>query len=474
MSARTWDNYRENKPLKPSPLKGIKVLEVCTMLLGPIGPALLAQLGAEVYRCEIPPLGDATRSLNPFGWFLKDQSALLLHINQNKYWLGLDLHKPEARRAFCELAAKCDVVENNFRPGVMEEWGIGYREICEINPRIIFLSKSGYGQWGTYARENRPSNDGASQALTGYSWMSRFPGQTPLKQRAYVGDNYGGLCAEIAVLAALHHRDRTGRGQYIEFSQTENVMRTMSWIWPYLQITGRRPEPSGNRDVSICPADTFRCADDTFVALAAPAPEEFAGLCAAMGRPELAADPRFREHAERLKEENASAILEIIAAWVKTRKAEEIEALAEQHGFAATHLYTAKDIVESEHFRARDFWAEIDDPLLGTYNNYEFPVKMSESPPRTKWSVRPVGFDNEFIMKTVLGKSDAEIQQLYRCGALGRWGDAQGRRPPPDWDGKAGLILKHDEQSTGNEGDQHGRQEAAGLVGVGELDQGKG
>jgi crotonobetainyl-CoA:carnitine CoA-transferase CaiB-like acyl-CoA transferase len=108
-------------------------------------------------------------------------------------------------------------------------------------------------------------------------------------------------------------------------------------------------------------------------------------------------------------------------------------------------LYTGKDLVENEHFHARDFRTEIDDPLYGTYKNYEFPVKMSESPPKTKWSVRPVGFDNEYVMKCILGKSEAEIQQLYQSGALGKWKDVQGRRPPPDWDGKAGLIVKRDE-----------------------------
>jgi crotonobetainyl-CoA:carnitine CoA-transferase CaiB-like acyl-CoA transferase len=240
-------------------------------------------------------------------------------------------------------------------------------------------------------------------------------------------------------LAALHYRDRTGTGQYIEFSQTENIMRLMSWIWPYLQLTGKLPQPAGNRDVSICPADTFRCRDDTFVALAAPAPQEFAGLCRAMGRPELAEDEKFKDHLTRLKEENATAILKIIADWVRVRNAEEIEALAEKHGFAASHLYTAKDLVENEHFRARDFWTEIDDPLVGKYHNYEFPVKMSETPPKTLWSVRPVGFDNEYILKTLLGKSDDEIRKLYEAGALGKWADMQGRRPPPGWDGKAGL-----------------------------------
>src|SRR3990172_8019858 len=144
MAEETWKDYRQNKSFKPSPLEGIKVLEVCTMLLGPVGPALLAQMGAEVIRCEIPPLGDSTRSLNPFGWFFRDVSPLILHINQNKYWVGLDLHKPEAQGVLCEMAAKCDIVENNFRHGVMEEWNIGYLQIKEINPGTIFLSKNGY------------------------------------------------------------------------------------------------------------------------------------------------------------------------------------------------------------------------------------------------------------------------------------------------------------------------------------------
>jgi crotonobetainyl-CoA:carnitine CoA-transferase CaiB-like acyl-CoA transferase len=441
MAKETWENYKERKHFKPSPLKGIRVLEVCTMLLGPLGPALLGEMGAEVIKCEIPPLGDTTRSLNPFGWFFKDQSPLFLHINPNKYWVGLDLHKPEAQKVFYELAAKSDIIENNLRPGVMERWNIGYRQIREINPGIIYLAKNGYGQWGQYAEENRPSNDGASQALSGYSWVSRFPNQTPLKMRAYIGDNYGALSAEVAVLAALHYRERTGKGQYVEFSQTENIMRTMSWVWPYQQITGKRAQPSGNRDLSMCPADTFCCVDDTFVAIAAPAPDEFRGLCAAMGRPELAEDPRFKDHLIRLKEENAVEILKIIADWVRTKRPDEIETFAEKYGFAATHIYNAKDSVENEHFRERGFMTEIDDPLYGQYRDHEFPVMMSRTPPKNKWAVRPVGFDNEYVMRHILGKSESEIRQLYDCGVLGKWAEVQGRRPPPGWDGKAGLLL---------------------------------
>jgi crotonobetainyl-CoA:carnitine CoA-transferase CaiB-like acyl-CoA transferase len=441
MAERTWKDYKEKKHTKPLPLSGIRVLEVCTLLLGPSGPGCLSRLGAEVIKCEMPPLGDTLRSLVPFGYFFREQSTSFIRPNPNKYWLGLDLHKPEGQAIFRELAAKADIIEENQRPGVMERWNVGYRQIKEINPRIIYISKTGFGQWGQFARENRPSNDGAAQAMSGYAWVSRFPGQRPLKNRLYICDSYGALMGEVAVLAALHHRERTGKGQFIELSQSESIMRTMSWIWPYQQITGKPAMPAGNRDLSICPADTFRCADDTFLALAAPSPEEFRGLCIAMDRPELADDPRFEDHLTRLKEENAAAILEIIAEWVRTKRPAEVEALAEKHGFAASHLYNIKDVVEDEHFRERGFVTEVDDPVVGPFLDYEFPVMMSKTPPRVSWTIRPVGFDNEYVMTNHLGKSEDEIKQLYECRALGKWADVRGRRPPPDWDGKAGLIM---------------------------------
>jgi crotonobetainyl-CoA:carnitine CoA-transferase CaiB-like acyl-CoA transferase len=444
MAKETWKNYKANKSFKPSPLKGIRVLEVCTILLGPAGPAFLGAMGAEVIKCEIPPRGDTVRQMVAFGDFFRDQAPAAVHINTNKYWLGLDLHKPEARKVFCELVAKSDIVEDNMRPGVMDKWNIGYRQLKEINPSIIYIAKNGFGQWGQYAEENRPSNDGGAQAFSGYAWMSSFPSQPPLKSRLYVCDTYGALMGELAVLAALHHRERTGKGQFIELSQTENIMRTMSWVWPYQQITGKVAMPAGNRDVSICPADTFRCADDTFVAIAAPAPAEFKGLCTAMGKPKLAEDPRFKDHLTRLEEKNATAILKIIADWVRTRKPEEVEQLAEKYGFAASHVYSSKDVVEDAHFRERGFMTQIDDPVLGPYDEYEFPVMMSKSPPQVKWSVKPVGFDNEYIMKYRLDKTEDEIKGLYRCGALGKWADAPGCRPPPHWDGKAGLIMTKD------------------------------
>ena len=449
MAEETWRNYLEKKHSNPTPLKGIKVLEVATLLLGPGGPGFLAKLGAEVIKCEMPPLGDTVRNLVPFGFFFREHGCGFTHPNLSKYWIGLDLHKPEGQKIFLELAAKADIIEENMRPGVLEQWNVGYRQIKEINPRIIYISKTGYGQWGQYAVENRPSNDGGAQAASGFAWMSSFPGKPPLKSRLYIADAYGGLIGEIPVLAALHYRERTGKGQYIEMSQIESLMRTMSWVWPYQQITGKVAMPAGNRDQCVCPADTFRCVDDSFVAIAAPAPEEFKGLCTAMGKPELTEDPRFKEHLVRLQEENAAMILKIIGDWVRTMTLEEVIRIADKHGFAASEIRSAKDITEDNHFRERGYITEIDDPLDGPMLNYDFPVMMSKTPPRVNWSVRPVGFDNEYVMANALGKSREQIRQLYKCGALGKWADVKGRRPASTWDGKAGLILSREPGYTG-------------------------
>ena len=437
-----FKNYAETKNKRPGPLSGLRVLEVCTLLFGPAGPSFLAELGAEVIKVELPPVGDVTRSLNPFGWFYKEQGPMFMHINPDKYYLALDLHIDMAQQIFKELCAKADVVEFNLRPAVTNRWNIGYEDIKKVNPGIIYIEKNGFGQWGRYAEEDRPSNDGAAQALSGYAWMSSFAGQPPLKQSIWICDVYGAMMGEVAVMAALHHRKRTGKGQYIEMSQSENIMRAMTWVWPYQQVAQTHAEPSGNRDQCICPADTFLCKDGLFAALAAPAPDEFKGLCAAMGKPELAGDSRFKEHTERLKTENALAILKIIAGWAVTMTADEIEKLGVKHGFAATRLHTAKDECEDPHRRDRGAVKEIDDPMYGKYVDHEIPINMSKTPPKHRWTVRPVGFDNDYIMSKILGRSQQQIAELYGHGVLGKWKDQQGRRPPSDWDGQSGAILR--------------------------------
>ena len=440
--SKAFKGYVKNKYSRPAPLKGLRVLEVCTLLFGPAGPSFLAEMGAEVIKIELPPAGDVTRSLNPFGWLYKEQGPMFMHINPSKYYMALDLHKEEAQKIFHELAAKSDIIEFNLRPAVVKRWNIDYETIKKINQGIIYIEKNGFGQWGQYAEEDRPSNDGAAQALSGYAWISSFPGRPPLKQSIWICDVYGAMMGEIAVLAAMHHRKKTGRGQYIEMSQSENIMRAMGWVWPYQQMANKGAEPAGNRDLCICPADTFLTKDDLFCAIAAPAPDEFKGLCTAMGQPALAGDKRFKDHAVRLKDANALALLKIIAEWARTKTAAEIEKLGLKNGFAAQRLHSGKDMNEDPHRRERESVKMIDDPLYGVYPDHEFPVMMSKSPPKNRWTVRPVGFDNDYILAQVLGRDVGQINALYEKGIVGKWKDMQGRRPPPDWDKTSGAILR--------------------------------
>jgi crotonobetainyl-CoA:carnitine CoA-transferase CaiB-like acyl-CoA transferase len=161
-----------------------------------------------------------------------------------------------------------------------------------------------------------------------------------------------------------------------------------------------------------------------------------------MAKPELADDSRFKDHTTRLKDENALAILKIIAEWAVTKTADQVEGLGKKHGFAATRIHTAKDECEDPHRRARGFIKEIDDPMYGKYVDHEIPIMMSKTPPKHRWTVRPVGFDNDFIMTKILGRNQTQLDELYTQGVLGRWKDQQGRRPPPDWDGQSGAILR--------------------------------
>jgi crotonobetainyl-CoA:carnitine CoA-transferase CaiB-like acyl-CoA transferase len=158
-----------------------------------------------------------------------------------------------------------------------------------------------------------------------------------------------------------------------------------------------------------------------------------------MGMVQLAEDPRFKNHDVRLQEENAAALLKIIGEWARTKTAGEIEDLAEKYHFAASRVLNAKDICENAHLKGRGFMTQVDDALYGEYLDHEFPVMMSRTPPKKKWSARPVGFDNEYILKNILGKTGDDIKKLYERKAVGKWADRAGRRPPPGWDGKSGL-----------------------------------
>ncbi|ROQ89859.1 CoA transferase [Desulfosoma caldarium] len=426
----------ENLFGKRMPLEGVRVLEVCSVLLGPACCDYLAEFGAEVIKFE-GQKGDQMRFVTPYAFFWKNMSPGLEIENHNKYWVGMHLGHPKAKELFLEMVKKADVVADNLTPGRMAEWGLSYKELREVNPRIIQLHVSGYGSWGPWT--GRTSYDAVAQSMGALSSITGFEGRGPIKSGVWIADWITALMCAVAIMAALNYRERTGEGQFIDYMQVENVIRFLDWTWLYAYLTGKDRPRSGNRDLAVCPSDLFDCTDG-WIALAAFDDASFKGLCQAMGRPELY--QKFADPLERLKDENARELLQIIDAWTRTKKVEEVEALGAQYGFAASRVITAKDAYYRPHYRQRGTVQEYEDALYGPMVQQVYPPRMSETPSRILWGCRPLGFDNEYVLTKLLGLPHDEVEKLKAEKVIFQWNpDIPSHCPPPDWDGKSGLKL---------------------------------
>jgi crotonobetainyl-CoA:carnitine CoA-transferase CaiB-like acyl-CoA transferase len=420
---------------RPEPLKGVRILEVCSVVIGPATVDYLAEFGAELIKFEARR-GDQMRYVTPFAYFYKNLSIGLLEQHHNRYWVGMHLGHPKARELFYRFVKISDVVVDNLTPGRLARWGLGYDKLREINPKIIQLHVSGFGHWGPFA--GRTSYDAIAQSESGLAYITGLEGRGPLKSGVWIADWTTALNCAIAILAALNYRERTGKGQYIEISQVETQIRQLDWTWLYVFKTGKDRERVGNRDLAICPSDLFDCKNG-WIAIAAFTEEEFRGLCEAMGKTWLY--EKFSDPLVRLKDENARLILKEIQEWAKEKTVEEIEELANKYGFAASRVVDAEEAYYSKHLRERGAIQRYYDPLYGELVEPCYPPRM-ETPSRLKWAPRPIGFDNEYVLKKYLGLSDEEIQKLYEEGVIFKWNPAvPSQCPPPDWDGKAGLKL---------------------------------
>ncbi len=421
---------------KPEPLKGVRVLEVCSVVLGPAACDYLAEFGAEVIKFE-GQKGDQMRFVTPYATFWKGMSLGLEIENHNKYWMGMHVGNPRARELFLALVKKADVIVDNLTPGRMAEWGLDYENLKALNPGIVQLHVSGYGSWGPWA--GRTSYDAVAQSVGALAPITGFEDRGPIKSGVWIADWITGLMCAVAVMSALNYRERTGEGQFIDYMQVENVIRWLDWTWLYAFKTGEDRKRAGNRDLAVCPSDLFECRDG-WVALSAFGEEEFRGLCGAMGRADL-----FAKHAdplERLEDDNARALLDAIAAWARGKDVSEVEALGDRHGFAASRVLEAKDVYHSGHFRERGAVQEYEDPLYGTMAQQCYPPVMSGTPGRLKWSCRPLGFDNRYVLKALLGLPDEEIAKLEEDGVVFKWNPkVPSQCPPPDWDGTRGIKL---------------------------------
>jgi crotonobetainyl-CoA:carnitine CoA-transferase CaiB-like acyl-CoA transferase len=419
---------------KPEALRGVRVLDLSVIIFGPATADFLGELGAEVIKVEMPGQGDVTRILGHTACFWKNVSVAFFPQNHGKYHIGVDMHHAEGQALIRQLAARSDVVVENFRPGTTEEkWGLGYRQLREVNPRLIYVANTGFGQWGPFA-EGRASYDGLAQAVSGLTAISGFDGALPIKSGNYLGDWFGACLAAMGVLAALRWRDRTGEGQFVEMAQCEGLVRALDWTWLYAGLTGKDRPQTGNRDPVFVPSGLYRCRDGR-VALVAGTEAEFRGLCAALGRSDLTEDARFATVTARRQPGHADALDAVIAAWCATRSRAEVETASRHHGFAAAPVMSARDQYEDAHFRARGSVEELDDQVYGRVVDYGPAPRLSATPARHKWAGRPVGWHNRHVLQGILGLPDATIADLERQGVIGRWGQQREAKPPDDWSG---------------------------------------
>ena len=399
---------------KPEALAGVRVLEVATRIFGPATADYLGQFGAEVIKVELPYRGDLMRYVAPEGFFWKEVSPAFLSLNRNKLHVGLDLHPPEGKDLFLRLAEVSDVVVENLRAGTMDEWGVGYLQLRERNPRIVYAANSGFGQWGPDAA-GRASYDATAQAVSGFSAITGFPDHPPMKAGFWVGDYTAALMSATAILAALAARRKTGEGQMIDLSQAEAMIRTLDWTWPYAGRTGKDRARAGNVDPSFPPSGIYRCRDG-FVAVSVRGEEETIHLAHALG----ATTP----------DESGVASPERVAAFCAAKSRDEVVRAAEEEGFSAAPVRGGRDHYHDPHLRARGTVCSVNDPLYGRVDEYGPAPKLSESPGRIKGCAKPVGWHNERVFGGLLGLSAVEMEALTRKKVIGKWADVPGARPP--------------------------------------------
>lgn len=438
-TGQLFDRARNSE--KPEALKGIRVLDLAHVIFGPVISRWLAMFGAEVIKVEEPDEGDPWRTAGYWAKYWKDSSPFFQTFHPNKFFVGIDLKKPKGKELVLELAKKSDVVVENYRAGLVEAWGIGYTTVSKINPKVIYISCSGYGQWGPL--RFFPSWDLIAQSMSGMARLTGFRGQETYKLPDYYGDFFPGSLGAVAVLAALNHREKTGQGQLIDMTQTESLMRMMH-NWPYMDLTGEDLQSTGNVDPAMAPSGIFKTRDGKFMAIAIATDEQFLALLEAMGKRNLAEDRRFKESAERLKAENAEEIHKILEGWVGEKAGEEIVALAQERGFPAAPVMDDWQIVNDEWRRERGSVVEFQDEMYGRGIWPGPAAALHKTPGRLKRLTRPVGYHNHYIFQTLLGLSKKQVKELEKEHVIGYWGNRVGQRPPSYYDMEKDPVFNFD------------------------------
>lgn len=395
------------------PLKGIRILDLGTLLAGPFGATLLGDFGAEVIKVEQPGRGDTFRGTPRDGEAARPMRWLV--DARNKKSVTLNLRAPEGQAILRELVSHGDVVIENFTPSTLERWNLGWDDLVAANPGLIMVRVSGYGQTGPYAK--RPGYDRIALGLSGYMYPTGFPDRYPVRPAFPTADYNTATFGAFAAMLALYERDANGgKGQMIDLALYEPPFRITSDLLANFMRTGENRERIGNRNPTFAPAGTFETQDGRYVQIAAGGDKVWERLAQAMDRAELADDPRYATSRERIQ--RADELEALLAAWIAARDFAEVEAKLVAANVPVGGIYRAGDIAEDPHFMARETFIHVDDPEAGPVAMPGIIPKLSGTPGRVESTGPAIGQHNQEIYGGLLGRSEAELNALREGGII--------------------------------------------------------
>ncbi|MEO5692985.1 MAG: CoA transferase [Usitatibacter sp.] len=394
------------------PLHGLRVIDAGNMIAGPLAATQLADFGAEVIKVEIPGLGDSMRHWTP----MKDgQSLWWKVIARNKRLITLTLSKPRAQELFRQLVATADIVIENYRPGTFERWGLGYADLAKINPKLVMVRVSGFGQTGPYAK--RGGYGTIAEAFSGIPSFTGFPDRPPTLPGFPMADSVASTFAAMSAMFAIYNRDHGGGiGQEIDVSLYEPLFRLVeSQVIGFDQL-GIVKQRQGNRLAEDSPRNTYQTRDGRWIGISASSQKTYERLAHAIGMPELITDPRFLDNASRCTHD--VALDTVIAEWFRERDCDDIMALFEKAEVVAGPVLDIRDIFKDPHYLARQNIVSVPDGDFGEVRMQGVTPKFSRTPGEVRHSGGALGADNRAVFIEELGVSEAEFAALQAQGVI--------------------------------------------------------
>lgn len=388
------------------PLEGVKVLELGSLIAGPFAGRLFADFGAEVLKIEPPKKGDPIRKWR----LLHNGNSLWWYVqSRNKKSITLDLKNAEAQAVVKELVKEVDIIIENFRPGMLEKWGLGYEDLKKINPRMIMVRVSGYGQDGPY--KDRPGFGSIGEAMGGIRYLTGYPDLPPTRVGISLGDSVAALYAVIGALMALRHRDQiSGEGQVVDVALYEAIFSLMESTVPEYDQFGVIRERSGSTLPGITPSNIYLCKDGKYVVIGANGDGIFKRLMIAINRPDILKNPLFETNDGR--SQKAEYLDSVIEEWTKSLNLESALKVLEENSIPAGPIYNVEDMANDPHFQARDMIVELDVENLGKLKVPGIIPKLSKTPGKIRWAGPKLGEHTEEVLKEKVGLNEKQIAKM--------------------------------------------------------------